>query len=96
MEKVHYEHEMMKDNTYEGLKNKDDDFCEKAHQTLIITKGKGFTKAKNKLKKQTYRAGIINENQVNSLMLYVQCKHTHVAPNTCVLTLRPTHSSDSD
>ncbi|KAL9607187.1 MAG: hypothetical protein Q9204_009361, partial [Flavoplaca sp. TL-2023a] len=33
------------------------DYAERAHQDLIITKGKGFTKEKNKKKRGSYRGG---------------------------------------
>ncbi|MCJ1280845.1 hypothetical protein MMC26_000162 [Xylographa opegraphella] len=36
------------------------DYAEKAHQDLIVTKGKGFTKEKNKKKKGAYRGGVID------------------------------------
>lgn len=36
------------------------DYAERAHQDLIITKGKGFTKEKNKKKRGSYRGGVID------------------------------------
>ncbi|PQE10031.1 hypothetical protein CJF31_00003939 [Rutstroemia sp. NJR-2017a BVV2] len=36
------------------------DYAEKAHQDLIVTKGKGFTKEKNKKKRGSYRGGYID------------------------------------
>lgn len=36
------------------------DYAEKAHQALIVTKGKDFTKAKNKGKRGSYRGGKID------------------------------------
>jgi hypothetical protein len=42
-------------NAYVGY-----DYAERAHRDLSITKGKGFTKEKNKKKRGAYRGGIIN------------------------------------
>jgi hypothetical protein len=36
------------------------DYAERAHQDLIVTKGKGFTKEKNKKKRGSYRGGYID------------------------------------
>ncbi|KAK6429318.1 jun-like transcription factor, partial [Oleoguttula sp. CCFEE 5521] len=36
------------------------DYAEKAHQDLIVTRGKGFTKEKNKKKRGSYRGGAID------------------------------------
>lgn len=36
------------------------DYADKAHQDLIVTKGKGFTKEKNKKKRGAYRGGMID------------------------------------
>ncbi|KAL8783464.1 MAG: hypothetical protein Q9213_004601 [Squamulea squamosa] len=36
------------------------DYAERAHQDLSITKGKGFTKEKNKKKRGSYRGGVID------------------------------------
>ncbi|KAM3465124.1 hypothetical protein NHJ6243_001923 [Beauveria neobassiana] len=36
------------------------DYSQRAHEDLIITKGKGFTKAKNKMKKGSFRGGVID------------------------------------
>ncbi|KAI9814652.1 MAG: hypothetical protein M1827_003208 [Pycnora praestabilis] len=36
------------------------DYAERAHRDLIVTKGKGFTKEKNKKKKGSYRGGMID------------------------------------
>lgn len=37
------------------------DYAQKAHEALIVTKGKAFTKAKNKGKRGSYRGGIIDQ-----------------------------------
>lgn len=37
------------------------DYAQKAHEALIVTKGKAFTKAKNKGKRGSYRGGKIDE-----------------------------------
>ncbi|KAL8917182.1 MAG: hypothetical protein Q9172_005954 [Xanthocarpia lactea] len=36
------------------------DYAERAHQDLSVTKGKGFTKEKNKKKRGSYRGGVID------------------------------------
>jgi hypothetical protein len=36
------------------------DYAQKAHQDLIVTKGKGFTKEKNKKKRGSYKGGYID------------------------------------
>lgn len=36
------------------------DYADRAHQDLIVTKGKGFTKEKNKKKRGSYRGGMID------------------------------------
>jgi len=36
------------------------DYAERAHQDLSVTKGKGFTKEKNKKKRGSYRGGAID------------------------------------
>ncbi|KAG9550070.1 hypothetical protein KCU79_g14044, partial [Aureobasidium melanogenum] len=37
------------------------DYAQRAHEALIVTKGKAFTKAKNKGKRGSYRGGIIDQ-----------------------------------
>jgi SRP40, C-terminal domain len=36
------------------------DYAQKAHEDLIVTKGRGFTKEKNKKKRGSYRGGYID------------------------------------
>jgi hypothetical protein len=36
------------------------DYAQRAHEDLIVTKGKGFTKEKNKKKRGSYRGGMID------------------------------------
>lgn len=36
------------------------DYAERAHQDLSVTRGKGFTKEKNKKKRGSYRGGTID------------------------------------
>ena len=38
------------------------DYARQAHEKLIVTKGKGFTKEKNKGKRGSYRGGLIDVN----------------------------------
>lgn len=46
----------MKDNSFKSH----DTYGQKAFQDLVVTRGKGFTKEKNKKKKGSYRGGSIN------------------------------------
>lgn len=39
----------------------------KAHEDLIVTKGKGFTKEKNKKKRGSYKGGAIDMNARNGI-----------------------------
>ncbi|KAF2137593.1 uncharacterized protein K452DRAFT_235642, partial [Aplosporella prunicola CBS 121167] len=43
------------------------DYANLAHQRLIVTKGKGFTKEKNKGKRGSYRGGMIDTMGVNGI-----------------------------
>src|SRR3569833_924173 len=43
------------------------DWGRKAHEDLIVTKGKGFTKEKNKKKKGSYRGGFIDTSARNGI-----------------------------
>lgn len=43
------------------------DYADRAHANLIVTKGKGFTKAKNKGKRGSYRGGAIDTNMVRGI-----------------------------
>lgn len=43
------------------------DYANQAHEKLIITKGKGFTKAKNKGKKGSFRGGAIETDRVGAI-----------------------------
>jgi len=45
------------DNTFESAAY---DYAQKAHEKLIVTRGKGFTKEKNKGKRGSYRGGWID------------------------------------
>ncbi|KAF2197887.1 hypothetical protein GQ43DRAFT_379948, partial [Delitschia confertaspora ATCC 74209] len=36
------------------------DYADRAHADLIVTRGKGFTKEKNKKKRGSYRGGLID------------------------------------
>lgn len=50
--------ERFKSNAYQPY-----DYANKAHQDLVVTKGRGFTKEKNKKKRGTYRGGAIDVNE---------------------------------
>jgi len=43
------------------------DYSERAFQDLSVTKGKGFTKEKNKKKRGAYRGGFLDTTAVNSI-----------------------------
>ena len=43
------------------------DWGQKAHEDLIVTKGRGFTKEKNKKKRGSYRGGFIDTNARNGI-----------------------------
>lgn len=43
------------------------DWGRKAHEDLIVTKGKGFTKEKNKKKRGSYRGGFIDTGARNGI-----------------------------
>lgn len=47
--KVVYVDDRLKDNTFESLGFSENHYTMKAHRDLIVTKGKGFTKEKNKV-----------------------------------------------
>ncbi|KAJ2038906.1 jun-like transcription factor [Coemansia sp. S3946] len=58
-EDVVYADERLKDNTYISKGGVENDFGYKAHMDLIVTRGKGFTKEKNKKKRGSYSGGKI-------------------------------------
>ncbi|KAJ2607520.1 jun-like transcription factor [Coemansia sp. RSA 1365] len=58
-EDVVYADERLKDNTYISKGETNGDFGYKAHKDLIVTRGKAFTKEKNKKKRGSYSGGRI-------------------------------------
>ena len=53
-----YLHEGMKDMSYAGKAGvKGDEYGARASRDLIVTRGKGFTKEKNKKKRGAYKGG---------------------------------------
>ena len=48
-DKIVYASERVKDNTFQSLGFPEGHYTTKAHQDLIVTKGKNFTKEKNKV-----------------------------------------------
>ena len=52
--KVVYSNEGVKNNLYLAH---DGGYAQKAHEDLIVTRGKGFTKEKNKKKRGSFRGG---------------------------------------
>ncbi|KAF8244215.1 hypothetical protein K440DRAFT_559528, partial [Wilcoxina mikolae CBS 423.85] len=60
LDKISYEDEILMRNDYEAVGFAPDHYAARAHQDLIITKGKGFTKEKNKKKRGSYKGGVID------------------------------------
>ncbi|KAJ2849037.1 jun-like transcription factor [Coemansia brasiliensis] len=58
-EDVQYADERLKDNRYTSKGGIEGDFGLKAHKDLIVTRGKSFTKEKNKKKRGSYSGGKI-------------------------------------
>ncbi|KAJ2342857.1 jun-like transcription factor [Coemansia erecta] len=58
-EDVVYADNRLKDNRYMSKGSVDGDFGYKAHRDLIVTRGKSFTKEKNKKKRGSYSGGRI-------------------------------------
>ncbi|KAJ9048195.1 jun-like transcription factor [Entomophthora muscae] len=50
----------LQDNTFTSKGGAEGSYGEKAHRDLIVTRGKGFTKEKNKKKRGSYRGGQID------------------------------------
>merc|ERR1712228_828497 len=59
----HFEKDGLDDNRYDGY----DEYASKAHNKLIKTRGKGFTKEKNKKKRATFHGGGAISMGVNSI-----------------------------
>jgi hypothetical protein len=62
--KVTFVNEILKDNTYKN--GSSGTFADKANQDLLPTRGKSFTKEKNKKKKWAYKGGSIDTSGVHS------------------------------
>jgi hypothetical protein len=62
-ENVIYKDDRLRDNTFFS---KGDTYGVKAHQDLIITRGKGFRKAMTKKKRQNHHGGTLDANNVSS------------------------------
>ncbi|KAI9328392.1 SRP40, C-terminal domain-containing protein, partial [Obelidium mucronatum] len=60
-EKVEFADERLKDNRFEAKGGAISSYGMKAHQDLIVTRGKGFTAEKNKKKRGSYRGGLIDQ-----------------------------------
>ncbi|EPQ57947.1 hypothetical protein GLOTRDRAFT_36343, partial [Gloeophyllum trabeum ATCC 11539] len=58
-EKVKFADERLKDNSYQSKGGPQNDYGDKAHRDLIVTRGAGFRKEKNKKKRGSYRGGEI-------------------------------------
>jgi hypothetical protein len=60
MEEVEFQNEKLKDNCFMSKGGALDSYGLKAYKDLSVTRGKGFTKEKNKKKKGSYRGGKID------------------------------------
>ncbi|KAH7107628.1 SRP40, C-terminal domain-containing protein [Auriculariales sp. MPI-PUGE-AT-0066] len=58
-DQVAYYDPRLKDNTFESKPRPTNDYGQKAHEDLIVTRGAGFRKEKNKKKRGSYRGGEI-------------------------------------
>lgn len=58
-DQVAYHDERLKDNTFVARNGAGNDYGQRAHQDLIVTRGAGFRKEKNKKKRGSYRGGEI-------------------------------------
>jgi len=59
VDQVQYEHERLKDNSYDSKGGVNGDYGARASRDLIVTRGDGFRKEKNKKKRGSYRGGEI-------------------------------------
>ena len=62
-DEVEFEDDRLRDNSFLAKPNAENCYGFKAHQDLIVTRGKGFTKEKNKKKRGSYRGGKIDLGQ---------------------------------
>ncbi|KAI8607443.1 SRP40, C-terminal domain-containing protein, partial [Chytriomyces sp. MP71] len=60
-EQVEFANERLKDNRFETKGGAISSYGMKAHQDLIVTRGKKFTAEKNKKKRGSYRGGQIDQ-----------------------------------
>ncbi|KDQ61146.1 hypothetical protein JAAARDRAFT_123924, partial [Jaapia argillacea MUCL 33604] len=58
-ETVKFANEQLMDNRYESKGGISNDYGERANRDLIVTRGAGFRKEKNKKKRGSYRGGEI-------------------------------------
>ncbi|KAJ1827454.1 Maintenance of ploidy protein mob2, partial [Coemansia sp. RSA 2703] len=98
-EDVVYADERLKDNRYMAKGGVENDFGYKAHRDLIVTRGKGFTKEKNKKKRGSYSGGKITmvSHSINKLTGIGKQKQPNVpssaaAKNQPPLFLRKNHA----
>ncbi|KAI8901100.1 SRP40, C-terminal domain-containing protein, partial [Globomyces pollinis-pini] len=59
-DKFDFSSEVLKDNTFMGKGGAEGSYGHKAHMDLIVTRGKGFRKEKDKKKRGSYRGGRID------------------------------------
>jgi hypothetical protein len=62
--------DLLLDNGYEARRGATNDYGDRAHRDLIVTRGSGFRKEKNKKKRGSYRGGEIT---VSSMFLLLIC-----------------------
>lgn len=67
-----YANDVLRDNSFDAhlARLGRDDFGAKASQKLLQTRGQGFTKAKNKLKKGSYSGGTIGMESSSFKFVY--------------------------
>ncbi|KAG1832655.1 SRP40, C-terminal domain-containing protein [Suillus variegatus] len=64
--------EQLLDNGYEAKGGVTNDYGNRAHQDLIVTRGAGFRKEKNKKKRGSYRGG-----EITVSMFFFRCRYGH-------------------
>lgn len=67
VDEIKFADERLKHNTFESRKASTNDYGAKANADLIITRGVGFRKEKNKKKRGSYRGGEITVSVLNHL-----------------------------
>ena len=69
VDEIKFVDERLKDNTFESRKGASNDYGARASADLVVTRGAGFRKEKNKKKRGSYRGGEITVSQTISRMV---------------------------